>query len=148
MPDAAEDDRSRPSPFPQPRRRRPGGQPAATARRSPLIGTVVGLVAVVLIDGISRWSASAISVRPRAGSPLILPALLFFDDIRAWRGYGVRFLVALVAAAGRRRARPHRGVVGEPVAAAISGAVGAAVAALVYSPDLVSGRPWLTGQAR
>ena len=29
---------------------------------------------------------------------MILPALLYFDDIRAWRGFGVRFLVAVVGA--------------------------------------------------
>ena len=63
-----------------------------------LIGTAVGLVAVLLIDGITALVGLGDFGQASGWLALILPGAVFFDDIRAWSGYGVRLLVALVAA--------------------------------------------------
>ena len=110
---------------------------------------MLGLGALVLIDGSSRSSGSASSAARSGWLAAILPALLFFDDLRAWRGQGVRILVASWSAAGVAIG------LGLLAAAAVSGlppmvsgAVGATVAALVYSFVWFVGIRWLTGRAR
>jgi hypothetical protein len=67
------------------------------------------------------------------------------DDVRAWRGYGIRFLVGLVAAAvGIGLGLVGAGLVRflPPV---LSGAVGAAIAVAAYALIWFLGIRWLTG---
>jgi hypothetical protein len=109
-------------------------------------GLVVGLVGLTLIDGVFALLGVGGFGHASGWLAVILPALLFFDEVRAWRGYGVRFLVGLVGAvigiglglvvAGLVRGLP-------PI---LSGAVGAAVAVAAYAPIWFVGIRWLTGQ--
>ena len=108
-------------------------------------GTVVGLAALVLIDGVFALIGVGTFGRASGWLAAILPAFLFFDDFRAWRRHGVRILVALVAAVaaiglGLLVAGAVRGL--PPI---LAGSVGAAVAALVYSFVWFVGIRWLTG---
>jgi hypothetical protein len=110
------------------------------------LGTVVGLAALAAIDGLLALIGLTDFGSASGWLALILPALLYFDDLRAWREYGLRFLVALVGlvvalgvgllAAGLARGLP----------AMLSGAVGALVAALVYAPVWFVGVRYVTGQ--
>jgi hypothetical protein len=115
--------------------------------------TVVNGVGLAVIDAVVALLGSGFGGSGQAStigrSPgwlmLILPGLLFFDDLRAWRGHGVRFLVAIVAAvvaigvglivAGLVRGLP-------PI---LSGGLGALVAVLLYAPIWFLGVRYLTG---
>jgi len=110
-----------------------------------LLGTLVGLAALALIDGIFALIGLGSFGRASGWLALILPALLFFDDLRAWRGYGVRFLVALVGAGVAIGIGLIAAALVSALPPVLSGAVGAAVAALVYSPVWFVGIRWLTG---
>ncbi len=98
-----------------------------------LIGAATGVVALVVIDGVFALIGLGEFGRASGWLAAILPALLFFDDFRAWRPHPVRFVAALVAAV----VGLGLGMVVAGLAAALpplsSGAVGAAVATLVYS---------------
>jgi hypothetical protein len=99
-----------------------------------LLGGVVAGLALVVIDAIIALIGLSGFGRSSGWLAAILPAFVFFDDVRAWRGYAVRFLVAAVAlvvaigvgliAAGLPRGLP-------PIA---SGFIGTMVAAAVYAP--------------
>ena len=110
-----------------------------------LLGTVVGLAALALIEGVLALLGLSTFGRASGWLAAILPGLLFFDDLRAWRGYGVRFLVALVGAA----VAIGVGLIGAAGLGAlppmISGAAGAALAVAVYSAVWFLGIRWLTG---
>jgi hypothetical protein len=96
-------------------------------------GTVLGFAALLGIDGLFALVGLGSFGRVSGWLCAVLPALLFFDDLRAWRGYGVRIAVAVVAAVV---ALGLGLVVASLVAGAapvVSGAVGALVAALIYS---------------
>jgi len=110
-----------------------------------LLGTLVGLAALALIDGIFALIGLGSFGRASGWLALILPALLFFDDLRAWRGYGVRILVALVGAGVAIGIGLIAAALVSALPPMLSGAVGAAVAALVYSPVWFVGIRWLTG---
>jgi hypothetical protein len=109
------------------------------------LGTVVALAALAAIEGVLALIGLSDFGSASGWLALILPALLYFDDLRAWRGYGSRFLVALVGlavalgagllAAGAVRALP----------AILSGAVGALVAASIYAPVWFLGVRLVTG---
>lgn len=108
-------------------------------------GAVVGLVLLAAVDGVlvlvglSRFgSASGWLVA-------ILPAFLFFDDFRAWRGTGLRFLVAPVATALALGTGLLAAGVASSLPALFSGAIGAAVAVGVFSVIWFVGIRWLTG---
>jgi hypothetical protein len=75
----------------------------------------------------------------------ILPALLFFDDLRAWRGRGIRFLVAVVAAVVAIGAGLIAAAAVAALPSTLSGAVGALVAVALYSPIWFVGIRWLAG---
>jgi hypothetical protein len=107
---------------------------------------VVNLVGLVLIDGLVSLLGAEFG-RSTGWLTLILPGLLFFDDLRGWRGRGLRFLVAIVAAAA---------AVGLGLIAAgslpdlwplVSGSLGALVAIVVYLPVWFLGIRWLTGDS-
>ena len=107
-------------------------------------GTVVGLAALALIEGVLALIGLSSFGSASGWLAAILPGLLFFDDLRAWRGHGTRFLVGAVGlglalvvgllAAGAVRSLP----------AMVSGFIGALVAALVYAPVWFLGIRWLT----
>jgi hypothetical protein len=109
--------------------------------------TVLGLGLLALIEGglalvgLSDFGSASGWV---AG---ILPGLLFFDDVRAWRGYGLRFLVALVAAAVGLSLGLFAAALAAGWPAILSGAVGALVSAVCYVPVWFAGVRWLTGQS-
>jgi hypothetical protein len=108
-------------------------------------GLVVGLVGLVAIDGVMALVGIGDFGHASGWLAAILPALLFFDDIRAWRGYGIRFVVGLVAAAvGIGLGLVGAGLVRflPPV---LSGAVGAAIAVAGYALIWFLGIRWLTG---
>jgi hypothetical protein len=108
--------------------------------------TLVNAVGLALIDGLIGLLGFTGFGRSPGWLALILPGLLYFDDLRAWRGYGVRFLVAIVAAA----VGIGLGLIVAGVAPAlppiVSGAVGAVVAVVVYAPIWFLGIRWLTGE--
>ncbi len=110
-----------------------------------LLGTIVGVAALALIDGILAFIGLGDFGRASGWLAVILPALLFFDDLRAWRGYGVRILVGLVAAGLAIGLGLIAAALGSTLPPIVSGAIGAAVAALVYSPVWFVGIRWLTG---
>jgi hypothetical protein len=108
-------------------------------------GLVVGLVGLALIDGVFALIGIGGFGHASGWLAVILPALLFFDEIRAWRGYGVRFVVGPVGAAvgiglGLVAAGLVRGL--PPI---LSGAVGGAVAVVAYALIWFVGIRWLTG---
>src|SRR5262249_52027682 len=109
-------------------------------------GTVIGLAAVALIDGILTLFGSGPFGDASGWLAVILPALLFFDDLRGWRGYAVRFVVALVAAAVGIALGLLAAGAASGLPALVSGAVGALVAVVVYSPAWFFGVRWSTGQ--
>jgi hypothetical protein len=108
-------------------------------------GTVVGLAVLAAIDGILALIRLSHFGDASGWLAAILPALLFFDDLRAWRGYGVRFLVAVVAAV----AAIGLGLIAAALAGSLppmfSGGLGALVAAAVYAPVWFVSIRWLTG---
>jgi hypothetical protein len=96
--------------------------------------TVINAVGLVLIDAVVALLGLSEFGRSSGWLVLILPALLYFDDFRAWSVYRQRWLVgpvALLVGVG-----VGLGVValldGLPPLA--SGAIGAFVAAVVYAP--------------
>lgn len=108
-------------------------------------GTLVGLAALALIDGVLALIGLSDFGGASGWLAAILPAFLYFDDFRAWRGNWVRLLVALgslalslgvgLLAAGLVRGLPPM----------LSGAVGALFAATAYAVIWFFGIRWLTG---
>jgi hypothetical protein len=109
------------------------------------LGTVVGLVALAAIEGILALIGLTDFGSASGWLALILPALLYFDDLRAWRPYGLRFLVALVGLVVALGVGLLAAGLARPLPAMLSGAVGALVAALVYAPVWFVGVRLLTG---
>src|SRR5258705_1127787 len=108
--------------------------------------TLVNAVGLALID----WLIGLLRVTGFGRSPgwlmLILPGLLYFEDLRAWRGYGIRFLVAIVAAAVGIGLGLIVAGLASSLPPIVSGGVGAVVAVLVYAPIWFLGIRWLTGE--
>lgn len=98
-----------------------------------LAGLLLGLAAVVLVDGALAFLGLGTFGRASGWLAVILPAWLFLEDVRAWRGTRFRLALALGAAAVTL-------LLGLLVAAAasvlpplVSGGAGAAVAVLGYA---------------
>jgi hypothetical protein len=110
-----------------------------------LLGVVVGLVLLAVVDGVLTLIGLSRFGQASGWLAMILPALLFFDELRAWRGYGVRILVGLVSAA----VGIALGLAGAAAVAGLppmlSGAVGATIAVAVYAFVWFAGIRWLTG---
>jgi hypothetical protein len=110
-----------------------------------LLFAVVNGIGLVLVDAI----LALIHVSPFGRSSgwliLILPALLFFDDFRAWQAYGLRWLAAPVAAV----VALALGLVGAGLAGGLaplaSGTIGGVVTTLAYVPVWFLGVRMLTG---
>jgi hypothetical protein len=108
-------------------------------------GLVVAFIGLLIIDGILALLKIGSFATAPGWLALILPALVFFDDLRGWRGYPVRFAVAFVTAvvaigigllvAGQISAAPL-----------LTGALGALVAVVIYCPAWFFGVRWSTGQ--
>ena len=106
---------------------------------------LVAFVGLLVIDGVLALVGLSSFASAPGWLALILPALIFFDDLRGWKGHAIRFAVAFLAAvvaivlgllaAGLTHAAPL-----------VSGAVGALVAVVVYSPAWFFGVRWFTGQ--
>jgi hypothetical protein len=108
------------------------------------LGVLVGLAALALIDGIIALLGFGDFGDASGWLTLILPALVFFDDLRAWSGHGVRFLVAVVAAGvGIGLGLIAAGLV-SGLPPMLGGSVGAVVAAVVYAVVWFVGIRWLT----
>lgn len=110
-----------------------------------VLGVLVGLAALALIDGIIALIGLATFGSASGWLALILPALLFFDELRAWRGHGVRFLVAIVGAAVAIGLGLIVSGLTDGLPPMVAGALGAAVAAIVYSFVWFLGIRWLSG---
>src|SRR5262245_25733171 len=59
---------------------------------------LVNAVGLLIIDGVVALLGLSGFGRSSGWLVLILPGLLFFDDLRAWRGFPLRFLVAPITA--------------------------------------------------
>jgi hypothetical protein len=115
-----------------------------------LLGTaavyaVVNGLGLLLIDGILAVVHLSSFGSTSGWLALVLPALLYLDDFRAWRAHRLRWLVGPVAAV----LGIALGVVLIGVAPALpslaSGAIGAAMALVVYAPVWFLGIRRLTG---
>jgi hypothetical protein len=114
------------------------------------LGTAVGMIALLVIDGALALLSLGDFGQASGWLAMILPGLLFFDDLRGWRGHGIRFLVALVAAG----VGIGLGLIAAAVLAdadrhippLVTGGVGALIAGLVYAFVWFVGVRWLTGE--
>jgi hypothetical protein len=111
-----------------------------------LLGTLVAAVGLAIIDGLLSLIGVGSFGRASGWLALILPGLLFFDEIRAWRGYGVRFLVGLVGGAVAIALGLLVAALFSGLPPLLSGGLGAAVAAVIYAFVWFVGIRWLTGQ--
>jgi hypothetical protein len=94
----------------------------------------VNAVGLVLIDGLLTLLRLGTFGRSSGWLVLILPALLYFDDFRAWKASRARWLVGPVAAlVAIALGLLAAGLVDVDVPL-LSGAIGALVAALAYAP--------------
>lgn len=111
-----------------------------------VLGVAVGLGALVVLDAVLMLLGSGRIGGTSGWLALILPVMLYVDEIRAWRGYRVRLVVVIVAVlAGLALGLVAAGLTAA-LAATVSGGVGAMVAALVYSVVWFRGVRWATGQ--
>jgi hypothetical protein len=104
-----------------------------------MVGVAAGLLVVngvglIAIDGLLALLRLSSFGRASGWLVLILPALLYFEDFRAWRAYRLRWLVGPVSAL----VGVVLGLFGAGFARDLgplgSGAVGALVAVLAYAP--------------
>ncbi|MDG4763264.1 hypothetical protein O7632_03940 [Solwaraspora sp. WMMD406] len=115
-----------------------------------LAGLVIGLLVLLLFDGVFQLIASGRLGQSNGWLAVILPAWLFADDFRAWRGGSARFVAALVAlgvgvASGLLAAGVATGIVfGLPPL--VSGGIGAAVLSVAYATVWFHGVRWLDGR--
>jgi hypothetical protein len=134
-------------PFPYPRRDANGRAVSLLELTAvAAIGTIVAFVALVAVDGVLALLGLSDFGAASGWLALILPGLLFFDELRAWRGFGARFLVGLVAAAVAIGLGLIVAALASEWPAMISGAVGALVAVIIYCPVWFLGIRWLTGE--
>lgn len=110
-----------------------------------LVFAVVNGLGVLAIDGILALVGLSDFGSASGWLAIILPALLYFDDFRAWRAHRQRWLVGPVSAlAGIAIGLLLVGLAPSlpPLA---SGAIGAVVAVAVYAPMWFLGIRRLTG---
>jgi hypothetical protein len=108
------------------------------------LGVLVGLAALALVDGIITLLGFGDFGDASGWLAVILPVLVFFDDLRAWSGHGVRFLVAIVAAGVAIGLGLIAAGLVSGLPPMLGGAVGAVVAAVVYAMVWFVGIRWLT----
>lgn len=97
-----------------------------------LAGLIVGLVALVLFDGVFASFGAGEFGRTNGWLAVILPAWLYWDDFRAWEFGAARVAAALLAGlvAGVAGLMTAGLVTGAPL---LSGGLGAAVFTLGYA---------------
>jgi hypothetical protein len=135
--------------------------PTTTVPRRDAAGRVVGLpdlvavalayalvnaVGLVLIDGVVALLGLTRFGRSSGWLVLILPGLLFFDEVRAWRGFPVRFIAALVAAAVAVGLGLLAAGLASDLPPLVSGGVGALIAVALYAVIWFPAIRWLTGE--
>ena len=109
--------------------------------------TVVNGIGLLLIDGIIALLGLTEFGQSPGWLMLILPGLLFFDEVRAWRGYGVRFLVGIVSAVVGIGIGLVAAGLANDFAPIVSGGAGAVVAVATYAPLWFFSVRWLTGES-
>jgi hypothetical protein len=112
-----------------------------------VLGLLIGLAALVVIDLIFALLGLGTFGHASGWLAAILPVWLFAEELRAWSGVALRFVLAFVAAAvglvlgsvvgGAASSLPPLGV----------GAIGAAVATLSYTMLWYFGVRWLSHRA-
>jgi hypothetical protein len=112
-----------------------------------IVGLLIGLAALVVIDLIFALLGLGTFGHASGWLAAILPVWLFAEELRAWSGVALRFVLAIVAAAvglvlgsvvgGAASSLPPLGV----------GAIGAAVATLSYTLLWYFGVRWLSRRA-
>lgn len=110
-----------------------------------VLGTLTGLAVLAVVEIVLALLSLSAFGDGSGWLAVILPSLLFFDDLRAWRGHGVRFVVAIVAAVIAIIVGLAAATVANVLPPMLSGAVGAVVAVVVYCPLWFLGIRWLTG---
>ena len=97
-----------------------------------LAGVVAGVVALLLFDGLFALLGMGTFGRVNGWLAVILPTMLLVEDFRAWRGVGVRVLVAVVGAVVAIAAGLLASGLANGLPGLVSGALGAAVFTVVY----------------
>lgn len=108
--------------------------------------TLMAAIGLALIDGLLALVGLGTFGRSSGWLAVILPALLFFDEIRAWREHRVRYLVGLVGAGVAIGLGLIVAALVAGVAPLVSGSLGAVVAAVSYAFLWFVGIRWLTGR--
>jgi len=108
------------------------------------LGTLLAGAGLAIIDGLMALVGMGTFGRASGWLALILPGLLFFDEIRAWREHGVRFLVGLVSAGVAIGLGLIVAALFAVLPPLLSGVIGAGVAAVIYAFVWFVGIRWLT----
>jgi hypothetical protein len=109
--------------------------------------TVVNAIGLVIIDALVAWIGSTSFGDSSGWLMMILPGLVYFDDIRGWKAYRIRFLVAIVAALVAIAVGMLAAGVASGLAPLVTGGIGAFVAVLAYAPVWFVGIRLLTGDS-
>ena len=107
---------------------------------------LVNAVGLVLIDGVVAVLGLPGFGRSSGWLVLILPGLLFFDELRGWRGFPLRFLVAPVAAVVAIGLGLLAAGLASDLPPLVSGGIGALVAVAVYPVIWFPAIRWVTGE--
>jgi hypothetical protein len=110
-----------------------------------VVGTVIGLVALLVIDGVFALIGLGNFGQASGWLAVVLPALMYFDDLRAWRGHRGRIVVAVVSAVVALGLGSVLAGLAHSLPPVVSGAVGAVVAAALYGVVWFVGVRWLSG---
>jgi hypothetical protein len=106
---------------------------------------VVNGLGLLLIDGLLALVRLSSFGSASGWLVLVLPALLYFDDFRAWKAYRIRWLVGPVSALVGIAAGSVLAGVAPRLPPLASGAIGGFVAVAVYAPMWFLGIRRLTG---
>lgn len=109
-----------------------------------LAGLAVGIAALVLLDGTFALIGLGDFGRANGWLALILPAWLFVEEFRAWRGGPARIVAAGVAAALAIAAGLLAAGLAAGLPPLVTGGLGAVVAALTYAVIWFYGVRWLS----
>lgn len=112
-----------------------------------LAGLAVGIAALVLLDGTFALIGLGDFGRANGWLALILPAWLFVEEFRAWRGGPARIVAAGVAAALAIAAGLLAAGLAAGLPPLVTGGLGAVVAALTYAVIWFYGVRWLSRRA-
>ena len=111
-----------------------------------LAGLVVGLLALVLFDGVVALAGSAEFGRANGWLAVILPAWFYLEDFRAWSYGAARVAAALVAAAGSVAAALLVAGLSAGLPPLVSGGLAATVFTIGYAVVWFHGVRWLVAR--